>query len=80
MGTIMLGNFMRECGVVARLTKASENEIANIVHPVSGPGDRRHHGGPCLPEAANADDLGMGFIAICMDTVAGSCSARSYAN
>ena len=31
IGSIMLGNFMRECGAVARLTKASENEIANIV-------------------------------------------------
>ena len=30
MGTIMLGNFMRECGVVTRLCKASENEIANV--------------------------------------------------
>ena len=27
----MLGNLMKECGVVSRLTKASENEIANIV-------------------------------------------------
>jgi oxaloacetate decarboxylase beta subunit len=31
LGTVMLGNFMRECGVVSRLTRASENEIANIV-------------------------------------------------
>ena len=31
LGTIMLGNFMKECGVVSRLTKASENEIANVV-------------------------------------------------
>jgi len=31
MGMIMLGNFMKECGVVTRLTHASENEIANIV-------------------------------------------------
>ncbi len=31
MGMIMLGNFLKESGVVARLTKASENEIANIV-------------------------------------------------
>ena len=30
MGTIMLGNFMKECGVVTRLVGASENEIANI--------------------------------------------------
>ena len=31
LGTIMLGNLMRESGVVSRLTKASENEIANVV-------------------------------------------------
>jgi oxaloacetate decarboxylase beta subunit len=31
LGTIMLGNLMKECGAVSRLTKASENEIANIV-------------------------------------------------
>ena len=31
MGAIMFGNFMRECGVVGRLTKASENELANVV-------------------------------------------------
>jgi len=27
----MLGNLMKESGAVSRLTKASENEIANIV-------------------------------------------------
>jgi len=31
LGTIMLGNLMRESGVVTRLTRASENEIANVV-------------------------------------------------
>ena len=31
LGTIMLGNLMKESGVVSRLTKASENEIANVV-------------------------------------------------
>jgi len=31
MGSLMLGNFMRESGVVDRLVKASENELANIV-------------------------------------------------
>ena len=39
--------------------------------PVSGPGDRRHHGGPRLSQAATLMIFGMGFIAICMDTVAG---------
>jgi oxaloacetate decarboxylase beta subunit len=31
LATIMLGNLMKESGVVARLTSAAENEIANIV-------------------------------------------------
>jgi oxaloacetate decarboxylase beta subunit len=31
IGTIMLGNLMRESGVVKRLSKAAENELANIV-------------------------------------------------
>ena len=31
MGSLMLGNFLRECGVVDRLRFTSENEIANIV-------------------------------------------------
>ncbi len=30
MGFLMLGNFLRESGVVDRLTKSSENEIANV--------------------------------------------------
>jgi oxaloacetate decarboxylase beta subunit len=30
MASIMLGNFLKMSGVVPRLTKASENEIANI--------------------------------------------------
>src|SRR5512147_3123899 len=30
LATIMLGNLMKECGVVGRLTKATENEIANV--------------------------------------------------
>lgn len=31
MGCLMFGNLMRECGVVDRLVKASENELANLV-------------------------------------------------
>src|ERR1044072_5077856 len=31
IGTVMLGNLMRESGVVERLKRAAENEIANIV-------------------------------------------------
>jgi oxaloacetate decarboxylase beta subunit len=31
IGMLMLGNFMRECGVTERLLKASQNEIINII-------------------------------------------------
>ncbi len=31
IGTLMLGNFMRESGVVKRLTDAAENELSNLV-------------------------------------------------
>ena len=31
IGMLMLGNLMKESGVVERLTKASSNEIANVV-------------------------------------------------
>lgn len=71
MGTIMLGNFMRECGVVARLTKASENEIANVVTLFLGlaiGGTMEGHG---FLKPATLMIFAMGFFAICMDTVAG---------
>jgi oxaloacetate decarboxylase beta subunit len=31
IGMLMLGNFLRECAVTERLTKASQNEIINII-------------------------------------------------
>ncbi len=71
MGTIMLGNFMRESGVVARLTKASENEIANIVTLFLGLAIGGTMEGHAFLKPATLMIFGMGFIAICMDTVAG---------
>ncbi len=57
MGSIMLGNFMRESGAVARLTKASENEIANIATLVPRHRHRRHHAGGGVPQGHDAGDL-----------------------
>jgi carboxybiotin decarboxylase len=71
MGTIMLGNFMRECGVVARLTKASENEIANVVTLFLGLAIGGTMEGHAFLKPETLMIFGMGFIAICMDTVAG---------
>ena len=71
MGTIMLGNFMRECGVVARLTKASENEIANVVTLFLGLAIGGTMEGNAFLKPTTMAIFGMGFIAICLDTVAG---------
>jgi len=71
MGTIMLGNFMRECGVVARLTKASENEIANIVTLFLGLAIGGTMEGKAFLTPQTLLIFGLGFIAICLDTVAG---------
>ena len=71
IGTIMLGNFMRECGVVARLTKASENEIANVVTLLLGLAIGGTMEGHAFLKPTTLLIFAMGFFAICMDTVAG---------
>ena len=71
MGTIMLGNFLRECGVVARLTKASENEIANVVTLFLGLAIGGTMEGKAFLTPQTLMIFGLGFIAICLDTVAG---------
>jgi len=71
LGTIMLGNLMRECGVVQRLTKASENEIANIVTLFLGLSIGATMAGGAFLNPKTLLILGLGFIAICLDTVCG---------
>jgi oxaloacetate decarboxylase beta subunit len=71
IGTVMLGNLMRESGCVDRLKSASENEIANIVTLLLG---------LCIGATMEADKflrgqtllvLALGFIAISLDTAVG---------
>lgn len=71
IGTVMLGNLMKESGVVERLKNASENEITNIVTLLLG---------LCIGATMEAGRflqtqtllvLGLGFIAIALDTVVG---------
>lgn len=71
MGMIMLGNLMRESGVVSRLTKASENEITNVVTLLLGLAIGATMEGAKFLKAQTLLVLGLGFIAICLDTVAG---------
>ncbi len=71
LGTIMLGNFMKESGVVARLTGASENEIANVVTLFLGLSIGATMSGPAFLNPQTLIILCLGFIAICLDTACG---------
>jgi carboxybiotin decarboxylase len=71
LGTVMLGNFMRECGVVSRLTRASENEIANIVTLLLGIAIGATMNGKVFITAQTLMVLALGFVAICLDTACG---------
>ena len=71
IGTVMLGNLMKESGVVDRLKSASENEITNIVTLLLG---------LCIGATMEAAKflqketliiLVLGLVAICLDTVMG---------
>jgi oxaloacetate decarboxylase beta subunit len=71
LGAILLGNFMRESSVVARLTKASENEIANIVPLFLGLAIGGTMEGHAFLKPTTLAIFALGFIAIGLDTVAG---------
>ena len=71
IGTIMLGNFMRECGQVTRLHKASENEIANIVTLFLGLAIGGTMEGHAFLKPQTLMIFALGFLAIALDTVAG---------
>jgi oxaloacetate decarboxylase beta subunit len=76
LGTIMLGNLMKESGVVARLTKASENEIANVVTLFLGLSIGATMAGGAFLKSQTLIILCLGFLAICLDTVCGVCFGK----
>jgi sodium ion-translocating decarboxylase beta subunit len=71
MGTLMLGNLLRESGVADRLVKASQNEIANIVTLLLGISIGATMAGPVFLKAQTLIVLGLGLVAISLDTVMG---------
>jgi oxaloacetate decarboxylase beta subunit len=71
LGTIMLGNLMKESGAVQRLSKASENEIANVVTLLLGISIGATMDGRFFLKGETILILGFGFLAICIDTVCG---------
>ena len=60
IGMLMLGNLMKESGVVERLTQASSNEIANAVTLFLGLAIGCDHGRQRVPQAQHAGHPGAG--------------------
>ncbi|MDI6753927.1 MAG: sodium ion-translocating decarboxylase subunit beta [Thermodesulfobacteriota bacterium] len=71
MGMLMLGNLLRESGVADRLVKASQNEIANIVTLLLGISIGATMAGPVFLKPQTLMVLGLGLLAISLDTAAG---------
>ncbi|MBI5690878.1 MAG: sodium ion-translocating decarboxylase subunit beta [Verrucomicrobia bacterium] len=71
MGMIMLGNFMKVSGVVTRLTKASENEIANISTLFLGLAIGGTMNGHEFLKWHTLLVFGLGLVAIIVDTAGG---------
>jgi oxaloacetate decarboxylase beta subunit len=71
MGMIMLGNFMKVSGVVQRLAKASENEIANIATLFLGLAIGGTMDGHEFLKWQTLLVFGLGLVAITVDTIGG---------
>lgn len=71
LATIMLGNFMKECGAVGRLTKMAENELANIVTLLLAISIGATMDGRTFVQPTTIIILLLGLLAICLDTVCG---------
>jgi oxaloacetate decarboxylase beta subunit len=71
IGTVMFGNLMKECGVVDRIKRAAENEIANTVTLLLGLciGATMEAGKFLQPQTLLI--LALGFVAISLDTAVG---------
>jgi sodium ion-translocating decarboxylase beta subunit len=71
MGMVMLGNFMKVSGAVGRLTKCSENEIANISTLFLGLAIGGTMSGPEFLKMQTLMVFGLGLLAIITDTAGG---------
>lgn len=71
IATLMLGNLLRESGVVDRLSKAAQNEIINIATLFLGLAIGATMTGPAFLNVKTLGILALGALAFVLDTVAG---------
>jgi len=71
LGTVMLGNLMRESGVVDRLSSMAANELTNVVTLLLGISIGATMQADKFLNTTTLIIFGLGFVAICLDTVFG---------
>lgn len=76
IGMLMLGNFLRECGVTERLSKAAQNEIINIVTILLGTSVGITMTGDRFLQAETLKILALGIVAFSISTASGVLMAK----
>jgi sodium ion-translocating decarboxylase beta subunit len=76
VGSLMLGNLMRESLVVPRLTDAATNELANVVTLFLGLAIGSTMVGTAFLQPSTLAILGLGIVAFGLDTAAGIVFAK----
>jgi oxaloacetate decarboxylase beta subunit len=76
IGFLMFGNLLRVSGVTERLSKAAQNELANIVTIMLGLAVSAKMTGPEFANLTTLAIIGMGLFAFVFDTVGGVLSAK----
>jgi oxaloacetate decarboxylase beta subunit len=71
IGMLALGNFLRECGVVERYSRAAQNEIVNVVTLLLGLAVGSKLSADKFLTAETLGILALGAIAFCLGTAAG---------
>ena len=71
IATLMFGNLMRESGVVERLSKSAQNEIANVTTIFLGLTVGSTMSGDNFIQSETLLILGMGLLAFVLDTMGG---------
>lgn len=77
IGMLMLGNFLRECGVTERLSKASQNEIINAVTIFLGTSVGITMTGDHFLTPETLKILGLGVVAFGIATASGVLMAKT---
>jgi len=77
IGMLMLGNFLRECGVTERLSKAAQNDIINAVTIFLGTSVGITMTGERFLQAETLKILALGVVAFGIATAAGVLMAKT---